>query len=55
MRQRLDEGDGERLSHVECRRTILVEHYPVPGHEAALAVSVDQQRLTQLEALVLSD
>jgi hypothetical protein len=55
MHERFDKGDGERLGRFESRRSILVEHHLVPGHEAALPISVDQERFTQLEALVLSD
>jgi hypothetical protein len=55
MHQGFDKCNGKRLGWFERRRSILVKHDLVPGHKAALAISVDQQRLTQLEALVLSD
>src|SRR5580698_10246870 len=55
MHQRFDKCNGERLGWFERRRSILVKHNLVPGHKAALAISVNQQCLTQLEALVLSD
>ncbi len=53
--QRLDECHSERLRRTESGRRILVGGHVVPGDEAALAVAVDQQRLMQLEAMVLPD
>src|SRR5580658_1202884 len=54
MYERLNKGDGKRLGRLERWRSVLVKHDLMPGHKAALAISVDQQCLTQLEALVLS-
>src|SRR5579863_4279830 len=53
--QRLKKSESKGLGWFECGWRALVKRHLMPGQETPLTVSVDQQRLTQLEAMVLPD
>jgi hypothetical protein len=53
--QRLDEREGERLRRTERGWPALLDQNVMPGDETRLTVAVDEQSLTQLEAVILTD